>query len=198
MKVAIIDLGSGNLNSVYKKLYQLATHPFVATTAADVQKADKIILPGVGHFQKASSYLKSSHMYDSLNEAVLVRKVPVLGICLGMQLMGTRSEEGNASGFGWINTDVVKFKIINSVKFKIPHIGWNTLKICNKSRLLKNIGDSSEFYFLHAYHFGTVEQSLVTASTDYGYEFTSVIEKDNVFATQFHPEQKATLRFAAA
>ena len=167
----------------------LNANPIITTNPNEILKADKIILPGVGHFDKASSHLKSLKIYDTLNEAVLIKKVPVLGICLGMQLMANESEEGTAPGLGWINTRVVKFRVQNKSKYKIPVTGWNTAEVYKESSLMRNINSCSEFYFLHGYHFEKVEQANVIAKTTYEYEYVSVIERENIFGTQFHPEK---------
>jgi glutamine amidotransferase len=179
----------GNLHSVYRKLSLLNAHPVVATSTNEILKADKIILPGVGHFGKAIDNLKQLGIYDALNEAVLIKKIPILGICLGMQLMAKESEEGNAAGFGWIDARVLKFKIQNKIKYKVPQTGWNTINICKQSSLLKNIEDHSEFYFLHSYYYEVSDQNDSLTTTEYEHEFVSAIEKENIFGTQFHPEK---------
>lgn len=187
--IAIINYGMGNLNSVCRKLSQLNVQPLVASTAADLLKADKIILPGVGHFEKAIKNLKQLGIYDAVNEAVLVNKKPILGICLGMQLMAKESEEGNANGFGWFDARVVKFNIKDKIKYKVPQTGWNTINVAKESKLLNNIEDHSEFYFLHSYHFVVSDQKDVLTTTNFEYEFVSAVEKENIFGTQFHPEK---------
>ncbi|HEU0111365.1 MAG TPA: imidazole glycerol phosphate synthase subunit HisH [Flavisolibacter sp.] len=187
--VAIIDYGMGNLHSVYKKLSGLKVRAIMATTPAEVLKADKIILPGVGHFGKAMQNLKNLGIYDSLNEAVLVKKTPILGICLGMQLMANESEEGNEPGFGWINARVVKFRIQNQLKYKVPQTGWNSINICKESSLLTNIENQSEFYFLHSYCYEGTEPVDRLTTTEFEYEYVSAVQKDHIFGTQFHPEK---------
>ena len=190
VKVVILDYGMGNLQSIYRTLSLLNIRPTITTVPNEVLNADKIILPGVGCFEKAIDNLKSLHLYDILNECVLMKKVPVLGICLGMQLMAKNSEEGNVSGFGWINARVQKFKVDNTLKYKVPQAGWNTIDICKKeSRLLSKVDNGSEFYFLHSYHYTEIDQSVTIAKTAYEYEFVSVIEHENLFGTQFHPEK---------
>ena len=188
-KVAIIDYSSGNLHSVYKKVCQLKANPFIAVSPSAIVSADKIIIPGVGHFGKAMNNLKLSGAYEALNEAVVVKKIPVLGICLGMQIMAEKSEEGDTNGFGWIKGFVIKFRIDHSEKFKIPQTGWNTISIKKNSQLLKDLNGEEEFYFLHSYHVEVTDRTDILASTDYGYEFVSAVEKGNFFGTQFHPEK---------
>jgi len=188
-EIAIINYGMGNLHSVYKKLKQVGANPLLATTKAEILAADKIVLPGVGHFEKAIDNLKQLGVYDALNEAVLVKKTPILGICLGMQLMATESEEGNAKGFGWIKSTVKQFKIENRLKYKVPQTGWNTIHISKESKLLKGIENKSEFYFLHSYHYAETNPADILTTTDFEYEFVSAVEKENIYGTQFHPEK---------
>jgi imidazole glycerol-phosphate synthase subunit HisH len=128
-------------------------------------------------------------MVDELNEFVLVKKKPVLGICLGMQLMARTSEEGNAAGLGWIDADVIKFRVMDGLNYKVPHIGWNKIIISKKSSLLKNIDDFSEFYFLHSYHFKSYTVADVLSETNYEYNFPSAVERNNIFGVQYHPEK---------
>lgn len=187
--VAIVNYGMGNLHSVFRKMSGLDVHSVVASTANEISKADKIILPGVGHFAKAMENLRQQGLYEALNEAVLVKKKTILGICLGMQLMAKESEEGNAVGFGWLDAKVIKFRIQNHVRYKVPQTGWNTLTVCKKSELLKKIEDSSEFYFLHSYHYADTPQDDQLTLTDFQYEYVSAVEKGNIFGTQFHPEK---------
>ena len=187
--IAIINYGMGNLHSVYKKLAELGVNPVIATTPEQILNADKILLPGVGHFEAAIRHLKEIGLYDALNEAVLVRKKPILGICLGMQLMARGSEEGNASGFGWLDADVIRFKIKDTIHHKVPQTGWNTIDICKESALFKDISNHSEFYFLHSYHYEVSKPADILTKTQYEYDFVSAIEKDNIFGTQFHPEK---------
>lgn len=179
----------GNLHSVYKKIAQSGFTPVIATNPADIKNADKIVLPGVGHFGKAMEHLKEMGIQDALNEAVLVKRTPILGICLGMQLMASESEEGNVPGLGWFNAKVVKFNIRDKIKYKVPQTGWNTINICKESSLLDNIGNESEFYFLHTYHFLPSDQTDILTTTLYEYDFVSAVEKENIFGTQFHPEK---------
>lgn len=189
LNVAVVNYGMGNLHSVYKKLTQLNVHAVIAATSGEIAAADKIVLPGVGHFGKAIENLKQLAIFDTINEVVLFKKKPILGICLGMQLMARCSEEGNAEGLGWIDANVVKFKIENKIKYKVPQTGWNSIEICKESLLLQGIPNHSEFYFLHSYHYELSASSYVLTKTEYEYQFVSAIEKENIFGTQFHPEK---------
>ena len=179
----------GNLNSVKRKLSLLGIDALISNHSSDISKADKVILPGVGHFQKAVENLKQLHLWDALNDAVLVTKIPILGICLGMQLMAARSEEGNAQGLGWFDAEVIKFKVKDSLKFKVPHTGWNQIMKTKESQLIQDIPDLSEFYFVHAYHFKCNDPADILNETEYEYTFTSAVEKENIFGVQYHPEK---------
>lgn len=163
--------------------------PVVSSDPSEIQKADKIILPGVGHFKLAMENLAKLDMIDALNEFALVRKKPILGICLGMQLMAKASEEGNTEGLGWIDTAVIRFRVNDTLQYKIPHIGWNQLLIAKDNGLFRNIPDRSEFYFIHAYHYAADGNKDVTGETIYETKFPSAIARENIFGVQFHPEK---------
>jgi len=147
-QIVIIDYGMGNIHSVKKKLLRLKADVIVSSNTNDILNATKIILPGVGHFGKAMSRLRELNLIDCLNEEVLINKKPILGICLGMQLMAKYSEEGNTAGLGWFDAEVIRFNINDTLKHKVPHIGWNQIKQKKESILMRNIPDESEFYFL--------------------------------------------------
>lgn len=163
--------------------------PVVSSDAGEISKADKIILPGVGHFAKAMENLSKLNMLNELNNFVLIKQKPILGICLGMQLMAKTSEEGNVAGLGWIDVDVIRFRVKDQLKYKVPHIGWNKIIVSKESRLLKNIDGFSEFYFLHSYHLNSYAATDVLSETNYEYNFPSAIERNNIFGVQYHPEK---------
>jgi len=188
-QITIINYGMGNLNSVKRKLARIGINAFISNLPADILKADKLILPGVGHFQKAVENLRQLQLWDALNEAVLVQRKPILGICLGMQLMAAKSEEGNATGFGWFDAEVIKFRVKDTLKHKVPHTGWNQINKAKESRLMKDIPELSEFYFVHSYHFKCNNPGDILNETEYEYEFTSAVEKGNIFGVQYHPEK---------
>lgn len=187
--VTIVDYGMGNLHSVVKKFRRIGGEPLVTSNPRDVVAADKLVLPGVGHFKSAMERLETSGLKAGLHEAVMGRGVPILGICLGMQLLGRHSEEGDAQGLGWLDADVVRFRVSDSGLYKIPQMGWNTLDIRRDGRLTPGLVREPEFYFAHAYHMVCRDQSDVLAETTYDYAFPSAVERNNVYGVQFHPEK---------
>jgi glutamine amidotransferase len=192
--IVIINYGMGNLNSVMRKLSKLGISSLISDLPRDVSNADKLILPGVGHFQKAVENLKQLHLWETLNEAVIGIKKPILGICLGMQLMAMRSEEGNLpNGFGWFDAEVVKFRMRDFLKYKVPHTGWNQIIKLKESRLMEDIPNWSEFYFVHSYHFKCNNPADILNETEYECKFTSAVEKENIFGVQYHPEKSHDL-----
>ena len=188
-KIVIINYGMGNLNSVKKAMDRLKINAVVSAEPKDIDESDKIILPGVGHFGKAMSNLRELDLLEPLSEAVLVKKKPILGICLGMQLLAKRSEEGGGEGLGWVDAEVVKFDVTDRLKYKIPHMGWNQVAIKKDSSLMQGIAESSEFYFVHSYHVKIENIADSLNETEFDYVFTSAIEKENIFGVQYHPEK---------
>lgn len=188
-KIAIINYGMGNIQSIKKKLDHFKLSVFVTDDADKIRDADKIILPGVGHFGKAMENLESLNLINILNEQVLAKGKPVLGICLGMQLMANESEEGRVKGLGWIDSQVVKFQVKNNLKFKVPHIGWNAISFEKDSQLMLNLPINSKFYFVHSYHLNCFEENDILNKSEYEYSFTSAVEKGNIYGVQYHPEK---------
>jgi glutamine amidotransferase len=187
--IAIIDYGMGNLGSVKRKLDRIGVKSIVTSDAKEIKTSNKIILPGVGHFAKAVYELKNRGLWDLLSEQVLVEKKLILGICLGMQLMAKQSEEGNAEGFGWVDAKVIRFKVSDTTRYKVPHMGWNTISPVKDSPLLENIDPDSEFYFVHSYHIQCNNSNDILTETIYDYPFGSAIQKENILGVQFHPEK---------
>jgi imidazole glycerol-phosphate synthase subunit HisH len=187
--IVIVDYKMGNLGSISHKIKKLGHSSVISSDISVIKKAKKIILPGIGSFEKAMKNIHEMNLIDILNEKVLVEQVPLLGICLGMQLVTEKSEEGNSKGLGWINGEVVKFKVKDSLKHKIPHIGWNQISIAKESLLMKGIPDLSEFYFVHSYYVKQGNQDDVLNETEFEYKFTSAIQKGNIFGVQYHPEK---------
>jgi glutamine amidotransferase len=189
--IVIVDYGMGNLRSVQNKLRRINCLSEISSAPNIIEKADKLILPGVGHFANGMKRLQEMNLIDILNKKVLFDKTPILGICLGMQLMSKHSEEGSVDGLGWIDATTVLFRIPETRKyeFKVPHMGWNDVRIDSTSILFKDIPESAEFYFVHSYHYSAVAENLKTGITNYFYDFVSCFEKENMFGTQFHPEK---------
>jgi imidazole glycerol-phosphate synthase subunit HisH len=187
--IAIIDYGMGNLKSVKRKMDRIGVKSIITSDPEEIKKSDRIILPGVGHFARAVLEIKKRGLWDLLTEQVLTEKKLVLGICLGMQLMAKHSEEGDAEGFGWIDANVIRFKVSDTTRYKIPHMGWNTLMPVRDSSLFEKITLDSEFYFVHSYHVKCNNPDDILAETIYDYSFSSVIQEGNIFGVQFHPEK---------
>jgi len=179
----------GNLHSVLRKFKRIGAAPVVISDPGEVVRADKLVLPGVGHFRAAMQNLEESGLRGPLVEAVMERGVPILGICLGMQLFATHSEEGDAAGLGWIDASVVRFAVSDPLRFKVPQIGWNSMEAKKNSELTKGLLAEAEYYFIHAYHMVCNDQSDILGETNYAYPFTSAIERENIFGVQFHPEK---------
>jgi glutamine amidotransferase len=188
-KIVIVDYSMGNLNSVLKKLIQLNADAVISADPKVISQADKLILPGVGHFEKAVEIMHQNGLWEVLNQAVVQDKKPILGICLGMQLMTKFSEEGNINGLGWVDATVNRFQVSDNLKYKIPHMGWNQIEIQKESLLMKGLSNQSEFYFVHSYHVKTNDNSIILNLTDYETSFVSAFEKEHIFGVQYHPEK---------
>lgn len=189
--ISIIDYGLGNIRAfanVYKRLNMPCE---IVKTAQDLERATKIILPGVGAFDEAIGLLNRSGLRELLDELVLARKIPVLGVCVGMQVLGRSSDEGEMAGLGWIDGAVKKFETstLAAEAMPLPHMGWNNVVSCQSNPLLANLADSPTFYFLHSYYFTCPDEKAVLARTDYGGRFICAVNSGNVYGVQFHPEK---------
>jgi len=195
MKIVIVDYQSGNLHSALK-CFELAAsgtkraNVTVSSDFKDIEDADRIVLPGVGSFNFCKSRLfENTSLLKALHERVIDKKVPFLGICVGMQLLATEGNEGEAfnSGLNWISGSVNKIEAKKNLK--IPHMGWNNLDFKYSHELFKNIYSKDHFYFVHSYNFQVTNSKNLFATTEYGENITAAIIKDNIFGVQFHPEK---------
>ena len=188
MVIAIVDYGIGNVNSIKNMFSSLAIESDITSNPKYLLKADKIVLPGIGRFDTAVEHLNSRmNLRETLLQATSIYKIPILGICLGMQLLAESSEEGALPGLGLIAGKVVKFS--NTARHRVPHMGWNKLKVLSDNLLLEGVEEDHRFYFSHSYYFQPEDSQTAIAATDYGLNFTSVINHGNVFGVQFHPEK---------
>jgi glutamine amidotransferase len=187
--IAIVDYGMGNMRSVERKLNLLNKHAVVTNETREIEKADAIILPGVGHFGKAMEALKQRDLIHVLNEQVMGKKTPILGICLGMQLMTQGSEEGGTEGLNWFTCKTERLHVKDPFAVKIPHVGWNTIEYINEPAILTNVSSGSEVYFVHSYGVLHAPDDEVLTTTNYGNTFISSLKKDHIIGMQFHPEK---------
>lgn len=189
--ITIVDYGVGNINA-FVNVYKRRNIPIrIAKNSNDLQQVSKLILPGVGHFDYSMKQLNASGMRPILDDLVLDKKVPVIGVCVGMQMMANSSEEGNELGLGWINAHVKKLDVskIQTVT-KLPHMGWNdVVPVLKEHPLFLGLENDAIFYFLHSYYFECLDRSNILAETSYGDVFTSVAYNNNIFGVQFHPEK---------
>lgn len=184
IKVCIIDYGIGNVKA-FKNIYEKSNiNVEIGKEKSQLENATHLILPGVGAFDWAMSQLNKSGLREILDRLVLERKIPILGVCVGMQMMASQSEEGILPGLNWIKGKVLKF----NKNIILPHMGWNDIKVSTKSELFNNI-ENFEFYFLHSYYYQIEDNKNILATSEYGQVFNSVIYKENIFGTQFHPEK---------
>jgi len=184
--IVIIDYNMGNVGSIYNMLKKLGYESRITSSLDEIKKANKIILPGVGSFDNGIMNLKKLGLLEILNYKVLQEKVPIIGICLGMQLMTKKSEEGKLEGLGWINGETIKFV---SDKYKVPHMGWNTVNIKKYSKLFEGMDGEIRFYFVHSYYVKCSDAEDTLTTTYYINEFVSSFEKNNIIGVQFHPEK---------
>jgi glutamine amidotransferase len=194
--IGIINYGMGNLHSVYKAFRRLGADVMVIDFPEGIEKFDKIILPGVGDFKKGMENLRKSGFIESINKQVVEKGIPLLGICLGMQLLTSFSEEGDVRGLDLFDAKTIHFKNLGiPEQLKIPHIGWNNIILKNHSPLLNN-SENAMVYFVHSYAVICNNPDNVICETNYGVTFHSGIQKDNIYGLQFHPEKshKAGLR----
>lgn len=188
--ITIVDYGMGNLGSIANIVKKIGGKTLITSTPSEVASAEKLILPGVGAFDRGMSGLQSRSLVSPLNEAVTDRRVPLLGICLGMQLMFQGSEEGTAPGLGWLAGHARYFQFDNASGAKVPNMGWNTVDVVKETPLMPSRTEEQRFYFLHSYHVVCERQEDVMATSKYGgIDITAAVSRDNIFGAQFHPEK---------
>jgi len=186
--ITIIDYGLGNLSAFINVYKRLNIDVQLASTIGELKKASKLILPGVGTFDQAMNKLNSSGLRNYLDELVLIKKIPVIGVCVGMQIMALKSDEGVLPGLGWIDGKVKRL-FLNNKDLPLPHMGWNDIKIQKKISLIANIDIYKRFYFLHSYYFQCQNLDDIVANINYGFDFPCIINHENIFGIQCHPEK---------
>ena len=195
--VIIVDYGVGNLASIANMARKAGTDCIISSDPAMVARADKLILPGVGAFDRGVSNLEQRGLIAALNERAVERRVPTLGLCLGMQLMGRGSEEGGRAGLGWLAADSVRFKFGGGAPaLKVPHMGWNYIEPAAPAALTSGLPPEPRFYFVHSYYLACDDPSDVMCWTTYGSRFASGIHRGNLWGTQFHPEKSHSFGLA--
>lgn len=187
--VAIINYGLGNLTSIKNMCRRLGIEATITAEPEAIRKASKLILPGVGHFKRGMENLHNSGLKGLLDELVLVEKKPILGICLGAQLMTKHSEEGDVEGLGWVDANTVRFDQSKDATMKVPHMGWTDVITMGSNQLWSNLPAEPRFYFVHTYHFVFTDKSEISATCNHSYDFVCAFQKGNIYGTQFHPEK---------
>lgn len=185
--IAVLDYGVGNLASVCNMIRKAGGEARIVRARTEILGAEKLLLPGVGHFDHGMSMLNASGVRDALGSFALELKRPVLGICLGAQILGKGSEEGVTPGLGWIDMFCHRFEAMPGIR--VPHMGWNQIVRRNPSPLLDGIGEDARFYFVHSYRMRCADPGDVLATATHGVEFTCAVQRGNIFGTQFHPEK---------
>lgn len=185
--ITIVDYGMGNLGSVLNMLKKIGVKATISSSHDEILSADKLILPGVGAFDAAITRIQDVGLNRILDQKAMVDRIPILGICLGMQILTRGSEEGKLPGFGWVPAQAKRFPV--QPDFKVPHMGWNMVCPSNASRLTENFDKEARFYFVHSYAVFVDKAENSILKTEYGIEFDSAIQRDNIYGVQFHPEK---------
>jgi len=185
--VIIANYGVGNLASVCNMLRKIGVEARVSENPADILQADRVILPGVGHFDHGMKMLNESGLREALDEFALAKKRPILGICLGAQILGSGSEEGATPGLGWLNMECRRFP--SHPDIRVPHMGWSPVEMRRISPLFKYAAADARYYFVHSYHMHCGDTADVVGVSNHGIEFTSVVQRANILGVQFHPEK---------
>lgn len=183
----IIDYGVGNLGSIFNMFKKIGASPLISGKAADVRAADKLVLPGIGAFDNVMTQFRDSGLEGDLVKKVLDERTPVLGICVGMQMLGKGSEEGVASGFGWLDAHCER--ILDAPGLRVPHMGWNHVTAVRSHPLTASLAEDARFYFAHSYRMVCEDRNDVLLVANHGSEIISAVQRDNIFGVQFHPEK---------
>ena len=187
--IAIIEYGVGNCGSIGNMLRKLGHDAVITGDPVTISRADKLILPGIGAFDTAMQKLSERNLVPLLNERILSRGVPILGICLGMQLFGCGSEEGSTTGLGWIKARSARFRFESPSRLKVPHMGWSSVSPSARAEHTLALTPDARFYFVHSYHMVCSDPSDVLATCEYGKRFTAAVQRGNIIGVQFHPEK---------
>lgn len=187
-KIVILNYEVGNVGSILNMLKKIGANVCISNKKEEIENADKLILPGVGSFDYGIEMLEKSGLKELILEHALVKKKPILGICLGMQMLGLESEEGKLKGLGLIPFKTKKF-VFEKKELKIPHMGWDKVKACKKDNIFTNIYDDQRYYFVHSYYVECEDEENELMSCIYGKEFTCAVKKNNIYGVQFHPEK---------
>jgi len=187
--IAVIDYGMGNLGSIANMLRKIGAPAVVTAQRESIERADGLILPGVGSFDAGMRSLSQTGLVPLLRDLVVERKRPILGICLGLQLLTRNSEEGEHSGLGWLDAETVRFRVGPADGLRIPHMGWRHIRLLRSSPLLTGFAETPRFYFVHSYHLACRNAGDVLATAEYGYHFAAAVATGNIMGTQFHPEK---------
>jgi len=187
--IVILDYGMGNVGSILNMFKKIGVQASLANDHKEIERADKIVLPGVGAFDAGMKALQNYNLIEVLKNQVTEKKKPLLGICLGMQMLGRKSEEGTLPGLGYIPFDNIRFSFPPELNLKIPHMGWNQIKTQAATALTKSLPDNERYYFVHSYHAKCDYPGNILMTCEYGYEFTAAVYCENIFGVQFHPEK---------
>lgn len=189
MNIGILDYEISNIASVSKMIRKVGGNPIIVTSNDQLMNIDKLIIPGVGSFDYGIKQISKRFDMKKLKDLAFVKKIPILGICLGMQLLCLSSEEGNMKGLGFINAKVKKLPLDKSKDYKLPHMGWNEINIKKENLLIPSQKELQRFYFVHTFFVSPIDKSIVFATTNHGIDFCSGFQKENIFGVQFHPEK---------
>jgi glutamine amidotransferase len=188
--IVVVDYGAGNIGSILNMFKRLGADIIASSDPSIIENATKLVLPGVGSFDLGMTKLIDSGVVEVLNKKVLIDKIPILGICLGVQLMTEGSEEGELAGLGWFKARTIKFRFTDQqADLKIPHMGWNDTFYKKDSKIFNKDDEEYRYYYVHSYHISADNELDILSTASYGYEFVSGLERDNIIGLQFHPEK---------